>query len=138
MPEKISLMLLARKGALGASIAIANVLGSKILNNTLLLAVAVFGAMYHAGFLTVIEITPVLAFQVVTCDYSYDNSSNTNVQKRDRIEDGYDAVVNVHDKYSNSIFTATRISPLWIKKEFDLSSVLRIVTSNRFPKFLTN
>lgn len=65
MPEKISLMLLARKGALGASIAIANVLGSKILNNTLLLAVAVFGAMYHAGFLTVIEITPVLAFQVV-------------------------------------------------------------------------
>jgi cation:H+ antiporter len=65
MPEKISLMLLARKGALGASIAIANVLGSKILNNTLLLAVAVFGAMYHAGFLTVIEITPILAFQVV-------------------------------------------------------------------------
>lgn len=65
MPEKISLMLLARKGALGASIAIANVLGSKILNNTLLLAVAVFGAMYHAGFLTVIEITPVLTFQVV-------------------------------------------------------------------------
>lgn len=65
MPEKISLMLLARKGALGASIAIANVLGSKILNNTLLLAVAVFGAMYHAGFLTVIEITPELAFQVV-------------------------------------------------------------------------
>jgi cation:H+ antiporter len=65
MPEKISLMLLARKGALGASIAIANVLGSKILNNTLLLAVAVFGAMYHAGFLTMIEITPVLAFQVV-------------------------------------------------------------------------
>ena len=65
MPEKISLMLLARKGALGASIAIANVLGSKILNNTLLLAVAVFGAMYHAGFLTVIEITPGPAFQVV-------------------------------------------------------------------------
>jgi cation:H+ antiporter len=65
MPEKISLMILARKGALGASIAIANVLGSKILNNTLLLAVAVFGAMYHAGFFTVIELTPILAFQVV-------------------------------------------------------------------------
>jgi cation:H+ antiporter len=65
MPEKISLMILARKGALGASIAIANVLGSKILNNTLLLAVAVFGAMYHAGFFVVIELTPVLAFQVV-------------------------------------------------------------------------
>ena len=65
MPEKISLMILARKGALGASIAIANVLGSKILNNTLLLAVAVFGAMYHAGFFTVIELTPVLMFQVV-------------------------------------------------------------------------
>ena len=65
MPEKISMMILARKGAAGASIAIANVLGSKILNNTLLLAVAVFGAMYHAGFLTVIELTPVLIFQVV-------------------------------------------------------------------------
>jgi cation:H+ antiporter len=65
MPEKISLMILARKGALGASIAIANVLGSKILNNTLLLAVAVFGAMYHAGFFTMIELTPVLGFQVV-------------------------------------------------------------------------
>jgi cation:H+ antiporter len=49
MPEKISLMLLARKGAHGTSIAIANVLGSKILNNTLLLAFAVFGAIYHSG-----------------------------------------------------------------------------------------
>jgi cation:H+ antiporter len=65
MPEKVSLMILARKGALGASIAIANVLGSKILNNTLLLGVAVFGAMYHSGFFTVIELTPVLTFQVV-------------------------------------------------------------------------
>lgn len=50
MPEKISMMLLARKGAAGASIAVANVLGSKILNNSLLLSVAVFGAMYHGGF----------------------------------------------------------------------------------------
>jgi cation:H+ antiporter len=65
MPEKISMMILARKGAAGASIAIANVLGSKILNNTLLLAVAVFGAMYHAGFYTTIELTPVLLYQVV-------------------------------------------------------------------------
>ena len=112
MPEKISLMLLARKGALGASIAIANVLGSKILNNTLLLAVAVFGAMYHAGFLTVIEITPGTGIPSSTCDCSYDNSSNTNVQKRDRIEDGYDAVVDVRDKYSNPIFIGTRISLL--------------------------
>jgi cation:H+ antiporter len=65
MPEKISLMLLARKGAHGASIAIANVLGSKILNNTLLLGVAVFGAMIHAGFYTTIELTPLLLQQVV-------------------------------------------------------------------------
>ncbi|MEX0763681.1 MAG: hypothetical protein WD033_00730, partial [Nitrosopumilaceae archaeon] len=43
MPEKISMILLARKGAAGAAIAVANVLGSKILNNTLLLSVAVFG-----------------------------------------------------------------------------------------------
>src|SRR5215208_3930161 len=64
MPEKISMMILARKGAAGASIAIANVLGSKILNNTLLLAVAIFGAMYHGGFYTNIELTPILAYQV--------------------------------------------------------------------------
>jgi cation:H+ antiporter len=64
MPEKISMMILARKGAAGASIAIANVLGSKILNNTLLLAVAVFGAMFHAGFYTTIELTTVLLYQV--------------------------------------------------------------------------
>ena len=50
MPEKISMMILARKGAQGASIAVANVLGSKILNNTLLLAIAVFGAMAYRGF----------------------------------------------------------------------------------------
>lgn len=65
MPEKISMMILARKGAAGAAIAIANVLGSKILNNTLLLAVAVFGAMYHGGFYTTIELTPLLSYQVI-------------------------------------------------------------------------
>ena len=65
MPEKISMMILARKGAAGASIAIANVLGSKILNNTLLLAVAVFGAMYHGGFNTTIDLTTVLSYQVI-------------------------------------------------------------------------
>ena len=65
MPEKISMMLLARKGAAGASIAVANVLGSKILNNTLLLAVAVFGAMYHGGFYTNIEVNPILQYQMI-------------------------------------------------------------------------
>ncbi|HZC48767.1 MAG TPA: hypothetical protein VE244_06895 [Nitrososphaeraceae archaeon] len=65
MPEKVSMMILARKGAAGAAIAIANVLGSKILNNTLLLAVAVFGAMYHGGFYASISLTNLLAYQVV-------------------------------------------------------------------------
>lgn len=65
MPEKISMMILARKGAAGASIAIANVLGSKILNNTLLLAVAVFAAMYSFGFDKVIEITEILYYQII-------------------------------------------------------------------------
>ena len=65
MPEKISLMLLARKGADGPSIAIANVLGSKILNNTLLLAVAIFGAMYHGGFFSVIGANSLLSYQLV-------------------------------------------------------------------------
>ena len=65
MPEKISMILLARKGAAGASIAIANVLGSKILNNTLLLAVAVFGAIYHGGFNTIIEASEILQYQII-------------------------------------------------------------------------
>jgi cation:H+ antiporter len=65
MPEKISLMLLARKGAQGVSIAIANVLGSKILNNTLLLAFAVFGAIYHSGLGTTIDRTPILSQQMI-------------------------------------------------------------------------
>lgn len=65
MPEKISMMILARKGAAGASIAIANVLGSKILNNTLLLAVAIFAAMYSFGFDKVIEITEILYYQII-------------------------------------------------------------------------
>jgi cation:H+ antiporter len=65
MPEKISMMLLARKGAAGASIAVANVLGSKILNNTLLLAVAVFGAMYHGGFYAKIESNAILEYQLI-------------------------------------------------------------------------
>lgn len=65
MPEKISMILLARKGAAGASIAVANVLGSKILNNTLLLAIAVFGAMYHGGFGAVIEATEILEYQII-------------------------------------------------------------------------
>jgi cation:H+ antiporter len=65
MPEKISMMLLARKGAAGAAIAIANVLGSKILNNTLLLAVAVFAAMYSFGFYETIELTEILYYQII-------------------------------------------------------------------------
>jgi cation:H+ antiporter len=65
MPEKISMILLARKGAAGASIAVANVLGSKILNNTLLLAVAVFGAMYHGGFFVSIDANPILEYQMI-------------------------------------------------------------------------
>ena len=65
MPEKISLMILARKGAAGVSIAVANVLGSKILNNTLLLAVAVFGAMAYHGFFADIQATPILWYQMI-------------------------------------------------------------------------
>jgi cation:H+ antiporter len=65
MPEKISMMFLARKGATGASIAVANVLGSKVLNNTLLLAVAVFGAMYHGGFYAKIGANLILEYQLI-------------------------------------------------------------------------
>ena len=65
MPEKISMILLARKGSKGASIAVANVLGSKIVNNTLLLAVAIFAAMTYKGFGAVISNTSLLENQMI-------------------------------------------------------------------------
>lgn len=65
MPEKISMILLARKGSKGSSIAVANVLGSKIVNNTLLLAVAIFAAMSYKGFGTVISNTALLENQMI-------------------------------------------------------------------------
>ena len=65
MPEKISMILLARKGMGGASIAVANVLGSKILNNTLLLAVAVFAAMSYNGIAAKIPNTSLLENQMI-------------------------------------------------------------------------
>lgn len=65
MPEKISMILLARKGASGASIAVANVLGSKILNNTLLLSVAIFAAMSYKGITAKIPNTSILEDQMI-------------------------------------------------------------------------
>jgi len=65
MPEKISMILLARKGSKGASIAVANVLGSKIVNNTLLLAVVIFAAIAYRGFGTLIANTSVLEDQMI-------------------------------------------------------------------------
>ncbi|MEX0765120.1 MAG: hypothetical protein WD033_08150, partial [Nitrosopumilaceae archaeon] len=40
-------------------------LGSKILNNTLLLSVAVFGAMAYRGFGEKIQNTPLLEYQMI-------------------------------------------------------------------------
>jgi cation:H+ antiporter len=65
MPEKISMILLARKSAGGASIAVANVLGSKILNNTLLLSVAIFAAMSYKGITAKIPNTSLLEDQMI-------------------------------------------------------------------------
>ncbi len=65
MPEKISMILLARKGSKGASIAVANVLGSKIVNNTLLLSVAIFAAMAYQGFFAKIQNTQILQDQMI-------------------------------------------------------------------------
>ncbi|HEX4851538.1 MAG TPA: hypothetical protein VFV08_12060, partial [Puia sp.] len=65
MPEKISMILLARKGSKGASIALANVLGSKIVNNTLLLSVAIFAVMIYKGFFAKIPNTQILEEQMV-------------------------------------------------------------------------
>ena len=65
MPEKISMILLARKGSKGTSIALANVLGSKIVNNTLLLSVAIFAVMSYKGFFAKIPNTPILEEQMM-------------------------------------------------------------------------
>lgn len=65
MPEKISMIFLARKGSKGASIAVANVLGSKIVNNTLLLSVAIFAVMSYKGFFAKIPNTPLLEEQMI-------------------------------------------------------------------------
>jgi cation:H+ antiporter len=64
MPEKISVMLLASKGERGVSISVANVLGSKILNNTLLISVMIFGATLFNGVGTIINPNGLLRFQV--------------------------------------------------------------------------
>ncbi|MDE1829465.1 MAG: sodium:calcium antiporter [Thaumarchaeota archaeon] len=65
MPEKISMIMLARKGSNGASIAVANVLGSKIVNNTLLLAIVIFAAIAYQGFGTIISNTSLLENQMI-------------------------------------------------------------------------
>ncbi len=64
MPEKISVMLLARRGERGVAISVANVLGSKILNNTLLLSVMIFGAALFDGMDMRINPDGLLRFQV--------------------------------------------------------------------------
>jgi cation:H+ antiporter len=65
MPEKISMIFLARKGSNGVSIAVANVLGSKIANNTLLLSAAIFAAMAYNGLSAKIPNTPILEEQMI-------------------------------------------------------------------------
>ncbi len=68
MPEKISMMLLASKGERGVSISVANVLGSKILNNTLLISIMIFSATLFTGVGTIINPNGLLRFQVYwTC-----------------------------------------------------------------------
>ena len=79
MPEKISMMILARKGAAGAAIAIANVLGSKILNNSLLLGVAIIAAMYHGGFFTTIPNSEIIMVSDDASDFNYRSSIDSIV-----------------------------------------------------------
>jgi len=49
MPEKLSLMILARKGGKSVEISIGNIFGSKILNNTLLITTFILGAIFGAN-----------------------------------------------------------------------------------------
>ncbi len=63
MPEKISIMLIARKGGREAEISIGNIFGSKILNNTLLLSIMIFCSCLSFGLDKVIYSTNLLFFQ---------------------------------------------------------------------------
>ena len=64
MPEKISLIILARKGHGGLRIAVANILGSKILNNTLLLAIFVLLSVRRGGYSVSLVNTNVEVYQL--------------------------------------------------------------------------
>jgi cation:H+ antiporter len=64
MPEKLSVMILARQGEMGVDIAIANVLGSKILNNSLLLGVMVLSAVAAQGVEATIPAETLFTLQV--------------------------------------------------------------------------
>jgi cation:H+ antiporter len=63
MPEKLSLYILARKGGKSLEIAIGNIFGSKILNNTLLITTFIVAVIIDTGKITSIpshEITFIL------------------------------------------------------------------------------
>ncbi len=47
MPEKLSLIFLARKGGKSVEISIGNIFGSKILNNTLLISAFILGGLFY-------------------------------------------------------------------------------------------
>jgi cation:H+ antiporter len=64
MPEKLSVMLLARQGTMGVDIAIANVLGSKILNNSLLLGIMMLSVVAARGWDAIVPAEALFTLQV--------------------------------------------------------------------------
>jgi cation:H+ antiporter len=64
MPEKLSVLLLARQGTMGVDIAIANVLGSKILNNSLLLGIMMLSVVAAQGWDATIPAQALFTLQV--------------------------------------------------------------------------
>ena len=107
MPEKISMMLLARKGAAGASIAVANVLGSKILNNTLLPGCGSIRSNVSWRLLYQHRSEPNSAIPDDLGDYGHYPRTNTDVfEKRNRPQGGNNARCAVYHKHLHHVPSA--------------------------------
>ena len=107
MPEKISMMLLARKGAAGASIAVANVLGSKILNNTLLPGCGSIRSNVSRRLLCQHRSEPNSAIPDDLGDHGHYPRTHTDVyEKRNRPQGGDDARRSIYHKHLHPVPSA--------------------------------
>ncbi len=108
IPEKISIMMLARKEAAGTSIPIVNVLGSKILNITLLFAVAVFVSMIYHGFTTKIPVTDILWYEMILVR-AITIAALIPMLKLTKYENRYSDTCFIYSRYNSTVFLVSVI-----------------------------